>query len=1339
MDLKFFLDKDILDGSRQFFKEILDINVAPAVTTEIKIQEFLKDQLSDTKLLSKVVDARLIGMVNTLSMVDSKAVADTDLILRSPSDDYDMLLFFGIEVDKNVHLTKTDISRITRALNRRSFNRPVVVLIRYGNLLSFSAAERGQYKRAGQKGEKIGRISILRDISLDNKIHAGHERILLQLRINPLKTTAFKELYDQWLEVFNISLLNKEFYNELFTWYLWAVKSVSFPNNVNDEKVDTVYNSENVIRLLTRLIFCWFVKEKGLIPESLFDKNELTKHIKDFKPETEDNSDYYKAILQNLFFATLNTEMPKDGGKRVFLDVNKNNNNSGYTEEYLDHLVYRYKDKFINPNSALDLFENIPFLNGGLFECLDTKDFETNKEIRIDGFSSKPKHQPTIPNILFFGHNDDLDLSSEFEDGKKYKHCKAKGLIRILNSYKFTIEENTPLEQEIALDPELLGKIFENLLASYNPETRSTARKQTGSYYTPREIVNYMVDESLLVFLKTKLTEDTNTFQELGKHQTNMFGNEGINSQLNIYIEHASNKWKGNEDSLESNLRKLLSYEAEENPFIKDIETSNAIIAHLSECKILDPACGSGAFPMGFLHKMVFVLSKLDPCNKTWKVAQLDKAKRDRERAAKFEDELLRETAIKNAEDKITYIEDSFRETGHELDYTRKLFLIENCIFGVDIQQIAVQISKLRFFISLMVDQQVNDTKRNRNILSLPNLETKFVAANTLIPIEKPQQMVLKDPEVEKVEKELRSIHQRIFFTRSYSDKKKMKKNEHETRLLLNRLLVEKSGFTHSASDNITHWNPFDPLISAKFFDPEIMFALDSDKNGGFFNIMIGNPPYIAFQRMDRESRNLLQSIKYKTFESTGDIYSLFYERGRQLLNDNGVLSFITSRQWMQASYGKSLRNFLVTETNPIKLIDFGQTKIFEGTTVFVNILIFANNKNQNNLWACLIPTTYKVEHGNLTEFFEANKQGIRPVGENTWSISNTQHINEQIEKVGKPLSKWKEIEFFRGITSGLNEAFHIEEDVKSELIQQDSKNAEIIKPLLRGKDIKRYGYDYENWYTLFIPWHFPLHNDKTISNSSKKAEIAFKVQYTAIYNRLLLYKEELSNRNKAETGVRYEWYALQRYGADFWENYEKNKIVWIEISDKANFAYDDKGMYLTNSAYFLTCESDKVSLKYLLAILNSKVSDFYFSQKTARIAGGRMRYTKQYVEQIPIPEISLEEQKPFIALVNFILFLKKQQFTDSTERIMSFFFEHIIDVAVAELYFKEQINKDKFEVIKHLQNLPDSDDQLLMDKIRNIYNVLNNPNHPVRYAISFLKNYEPMKTIEESLNRKES
>lgn len=909
MNLDFFKNTNILESTLQFFSDELDIKIAPAAKSEINLTEFLKEQLTDSNLLGKVKDARFAGMINTLTLEGKTEGQETELALKQPSDDYDMLLVFGIELNENKVPTKTDISRLTRALNRRSFSRPVVLVLKYGSHISFSSAERGQFKRSGKEGEKIGRISILRDIDTQ-QVHPGHERILLQLRINPLKVSTFKELYNQWLEVFNVNILNKDFYNELFTWYLWAVRTVSFPNRVDDDTDDTVYNSENVIRLLTRLIFIWFVKEKGLIPESFFDKNNIAKTLKAFNANAEDNSDYYKAILQNMFFATLNTEMPKDGGNRAFIDDKKKNKNTGYTEEYMDHLVFRYKNLFVDPDDGLKLFESIPFLNGGLFECLDRRDPELKIEMRIDGFSSTPSKQPVVPNVLFFGRNDDLDLSEEFENSNNFKHCKARGIINILNSYKFTIEENTPLEQEIALDPELLGKIFENLLASYIPATRTTARKQTGSYYTPREIVNYMVDESLIAYLKTKLTEKSKAFQQLGKQQTNMFGNEGKIGQLDMHIYLAASKWDKKEDELESKLRQLFAYESEENPFKDDTETTNAIIAHLSECKILDPACGSGAFPMGILHKMVFALGKLDPYNYTWKQAQLGKAQRDKQRAQQFEDETLREVALKSAEDKIAYVEASFGETGHELDYARKLFLIENCIYGVDIQQIAVQISKLRFFISLMVDQRVDNSKPNRNILSLPNLETKFVAANTLIPVDKPQQLMLKDPEVEKTEKELHEIHQKIFFTRNYSDKKRLKNKELQTRHSLRKLYVDKAGYSKEAAEKITQWNPFNPLKAAPFFDPEVMFTIEKDKQGGYFDVVIGNPPYIDSETMVNTlpGQRELIAPHFKSAKGNWDLYIPFYEKGTQLLFTNGILVFITPNKWLSIGYGSSLR-----------------------------------------------------------------------------------------------------------------------------------------------------------------------------------------------------------------------------------------------------------------------------------------------------------------------------------------------------------------------------------------------------------------------------------------------
>ena len=411
----------------------------------------------------------------------------------------------------------------------------------------------------------------------------------------------------------------------------------------------------------------WFIKEKRLVPEELFDERKL-KEILDFTDPKK--STYYKAILQNLFFATLNTEM---GADRMF----RRENAKGQDPDYLMSNFYRYKRYFKNPDEALKLFAGIPFLNGGLFECLD-KEIEKGNVIRIDGFSDRDDNPLQVPDDLFLMEKEkEIDLNDIYDTtNKKYK---VRGLIHIFNSYKFTIEENTPIEEEIALDPELLGKVFENLLAAYNPETGTTARKQTGSFYTPREIVNYMVDEALLAYLETNL--------------------------------------QGVQDA-QTKLRQLLAYNNEPPQFTEAEKTQ--LIAAIDNIKVLDPACGSGAFPMGALHKLVFILGKLDPDNERWKQKQIDNTKAS--------DSLVQEAQIKA-------IEEVFADNHN--DYGRKLYLIENCIYGVDIQPIAVQIAKLRFFISLVVEQKTNSKKDNLGIRPLPNLETKFVAANTLIGIQR--------------------------------------------------------------------------------------------------------------------------------------------------------------------------------------------------------------------------------------------------------------------------------------------------------------------------------------------------------------------------------------------------------------------------------------------------------------------------------------------------------------------------------------------------------------------------------------------------------------------------
>jgi adenine-specific DNA-methyltransferase len=750
--LQSFSEGNLTEKSIGLFNKLGYVTERTAPLHKPTFEEF-KDSYIDDKRFdeakAKVGEWKYVDLLFQLSkeeVLKQMSLFDIKQVNRTAIEAY---LFFVIELTKDQY-TRTELAAITREVNRL-FPMPAMILFKHGSTLTLSVINRRLHKKDESKNV-LEKVTLIKDIFIE-KPHRAHIEILFDLSFDELKSkfqfTNFVGLHDSWQKTLDTKELNKRFYSELFNWYLWAVRSVRFPNVVDDDKDDLVYNSESVIRLLTRLIFVWFIKENNLVPDSLFEVKNLKGVLKGFQPQSAESSIYYRAILQNLFFATLNTPMDKDitkenkDEKRRFINTLPRIGN----DQYLDQTKYRYQDLFVKPEQALDLFSTIPFLNGGLFECLDFRD--GNKEIRFDGFSSTEKRQAFVPDILFFADEFILDLNAEYDTkGKKYK---VEGLINILDSYKFTITENTPLEEEIALDPELLGKVFENLLASYNPETKTTARKQTGSFYTPREIVNYMVDESLIAYLKQKLD---------------------------------------NSDGTETRLRDLFAH-TDDSPWFSETE-NNLLIDAISEVKILDPACGSGAFPMGVLHRLVDLLNKLDKDNEKWKLIQKKRA--ITETAEVFECGDVLERKIRLDE-----INKAFDLSMNYPDYARKLFLIEGCIYGVDIQHIAIQISKLRFFISLIVDQKVDDNKPNRNILSMPNLETKFVAANTLIGLDKPQQMTLMSGDVEKLEKELASIRQKIFFTRKYSDKKSLKKKEKDKREELQNEL-EANGYTKNVA-----------------------------------------------------------------------------------------------------------------------------------------------------------------------------------------------------------------------------------------------------------------------------------------------------------------------------------------------------------------------------------------------------------------------------------------------------------------------------------------------------------------------------------------------------------
>lgn len=809
-------------------------------------------QLTNDEITSLAVGQASLG-------VDNK-------VARSQIESF---VFVAIEL-QGESWSRTDLAAIVRELNRR-FPMPAIVIFRHGELLSLAVIDRRANLKDSAKDVIDSRITVIKDVRIANP-HRAHLDILSGLALENLgdkrRPANFRELYDAWIEALSTQALNKRFYQELANWYFWALTQAKFPKDATKD-ADGL-DSPSLIRLITRIIFCWFLKEKGLLPSALFDPRKIATLLGDYNP-TESN--FYKAILQNLFFATLNQEMDK----RVFRKEGQN---------FMAHNLYRYRSLMKNPDEVLKLLAGIPFMNGGLFECLD-KTLGTKEKpayVRIDGFSDRGDNPLKIPNELFFGDERIVDLSDAYGDNK-FKSAKVAGLIHILDRYKFTVAENTPIEEEVALDPELLGKVFENLLAAYNPETGATARKQTGSFYTPREIVNYMVDESLIASLKNK---------------------------LKTICPDAANT--------EERLRHLFAYTDQPHKFTTaEVESLIEAIDHL---KILDPACGSGAFPMGVLHKLVFVLGKLDPGNRFWKARQLAKA-------SEIEDATVRERVMSD-------IEQTFGS--NELDYGRKLYLIENCIYGVDIQPIAVQISKLRFFISLVVEQKFNPQADNLGIRPLPNLETKFVAANTLIGVNRPGQQLLRNPDIDAKEAELHLVRERHFLARTPTTKARCREQDAALRAEIAELL-KSDGWNTATACALADWNPYDQNASAGFFDLEWMFGITDG-----FDVIIGNPPYVNTRSQDETTKNYIRA-NYRHSKGA-DIYVAFIEHASSLLCEGAPLTFIVPNKFFGADYGKAIRKYLQTGNIEISSIwDLKDEKVFESAQISTVVIVFRKQR----------------------------------------------------------------------------------------------------------------------------------------------------------------------------------------------------------------------------------------------------------------------------------------------------------------------------------------------------------------------------------------------------------
>ena len=1049
----------------------------------------------------------------------------------------DSFLFCAVELKDNTY-SRTKYAEFTREINKRLVA-PTVVLFRVANRLTIGFTDRRPHK-TDEDRDVLGQVTLIKDIRL-NDPHRAHLDILSELsfedRVDWMtannKPKNFDGLLAAWLAKLDTEELNKQFYRKLFAWYEWAIEVATFPTDENR----TLKPEEHVIRLITRLLFIWFIKEKGLVTDALFNKAQIQDLLKE---DDFDNGDaYYRAVLQNLFFATLNTEIEK----RKFSTV-------GYSTNR-DFSRYRYKDQMHDPDKLLEIFGQTPFINGGLFDCLDSWEATGEESYRIDCFSDNQYKKLSIPNSLFFDVH--------------------HGLIPLLEHYKFTVEENTPIEQEVALDPELLGRVFENLLAAYNPETGATVRKQTGSYYTPRAIVDYMVDEALVATLSQKCSPtDSDT-------------------QL----------W-------EERLRYLLDYAQifdDASDWFDDSET-DAIVKTISELKILDPAVGSGAFPMGMLHKLTLALRRLDPDNSRWEKLQKERALQRAEIAFDTQDDPTRR-------EELIEIDETFKRY-RDSDFGRKLYLIQNSIFGIDIQPVACQIAKLRFFISLAIEQEPEQDAENFGIKPLPNLETRFIAANTLIGLT--AQRMLTSNTARYLEQQLSNNRERHFHATTRQRKREYQRRDEKLRAELAAEL-QSMGTPADDAEKIAQWDPYDQNATANWFDSEWMFGITDG-----FDVVIGNPPYINIENLPIEMKDYLFK-NYQTCKGRTDIYIAFLEKSISILNTMGIMSFILPYAFTTQKYGEKMRQMLIANHTIREIVDASGYRIFENAIVYNIILTVGNHKVQDQ-------AKVRSHHSNADfdkrsgEEFLIDQHAFAELKDSRFETNSHVFDNLKLkEKIWQRAIRFDQICL---VAYGARLNHRSKKLGKDYYVSQSPTSGS--KQFCEGKNIERYRFSQAGWLNYAPDEHYNPMFPELFENK--------KLMFIRIV------KEQL------------------RFAYDDEGFYNSHTVVNCLRLDMLSGASHISARRAVQGADNNLAK--KYDYKFLLGILNSNFTNWYFRN----FLSDGLNFYPNDAKELPIPDVTPKRQTPIIELVDQILDAKRKNPDADTSNL-----ENEVDKLVYALY----------------------------------------------------------------------
>jgi type I restriction-modification system DNA methylase subunit len=766
----------------------------------------------------------------------------------------------------------------------------------------------------------------------------------------------------------------------------------------------------------------------------------------------------------------------------------------------------------VNSNSS-DYYEKLKVL---FYEVLNTPIEQRNKKYTNDFYTPYLNGGLFEPNLSDWSNKDFKFPDKWFE--KFFSH---------LNEFNFTTDESSPEYEQIAIDPEMLGRVFENLLASIVPETSKAAseRKNKGAFYTPREIVSFMCKEALKEHINNYVI-----------NKKDIFGVEKL-------IEMSDSEFL---DSKSTGLSLIWGNRSEE---IKE-----KIIESLNNLKVLDPACGSGAFPIGFMQLMVKTLERLSTTY----------------------DEKLQKHRLAKSNEKFNI-------------HSAKLSILKNSLYGVDIEPMAIEISKLRAWLSLVIDQ-------DKKIEPLPNLEFNFVCANSLIPLPIISQKSLF--ENDKHEDSIEKLIEKYFQSNGFKEKLKLR-NE------FNKLYEERFD-NYSISERaklLRTWNPFKLDRPSDFFDSKTMMNVEK------FDLVIGNPPYIHFEDIKELSDSIYKPLHpkiYETFEPKGDIYTLFFEMGMKAIKKNGTLALITSNKYLRASYGEKLRSYLI-KYNPLKLIDLG-SGVFESATVDTSIIITKNEKYSNNTLALSIDSGSKnVDLLRNNIYFDVDLKK-----NNMWILLNKIEsiIKEKLEANAKPLKEYPGIYINIGVLTGFNEAFIIDKKTKDKLLKEagnsESKKLEkIILPVLRGRDVRKDRIVDGEKYIIFFHNGYTNENNEFVDRENI-ADFPYLKTYFDSFG------DKFFNRYNQGTTP----YNLR--SCDYIKFFFKPKITYSEIVKSPQFYLDEKNYIPEASCFFLVSQNQT----FLKDYLNSEITGWIFKKF---YAGGGLgntgyRYKKKYFENLPTP-----------------------------------------------------------------------------------------------------------------------